>query len=106
MPVQVLIQVVDLPVCNIPPRIIGIPVEDTCIPVKVGQVFSTQIIALNSCGANVTIADIATLSFTGMNKGNIVQSNASIYYKTLTWTPTTAQIGFQVMCVMAIDRYI
>ena len=93
------------PTCTIPPEIIGIPVEQACIPVQVGQTFSSQLTAINSCGSNVTIADIATLSFAGMTKGSIVKLNIATYYKTLSWIPTTDQLGFQVMCAMAIDRY-
>ncbi|CAF1425146.1 unnamed protein product [Rotaria sordida] len=103
VPVQFLVQVVNSPACTIPPEIVGIPVEEACIPVKVGQTFNSQLIAINNCGSGVTIADIATLSFAGMAKGNIVKLNTTTYYKTLSWTPTTSQLGFQVMCAMAFN---
>ncbi|CAF4000828.1 unnamed protein product [Rotaria sordida] len=103
VPVQFLVQVVNSPACTIPPEIVGIPVEEACIPVKVGQTFNSQLIAINNCGSGVTIADIATLSFAGIAKGNIVKLNTTTYYKTLSWTPTTSQLGFQVMCAMAFN---
>lgn len=72
----------------------------------VGQTFTSQIQAINYCTSTTTISDISTLSFTGMIKGSLVRVSASLYYKTLTWTPTSAQIGYQVMCAMAVDRYV
>ncbi|CAF3222228.1 unnamed protein product [Rotaria sp. Silwood2] len=104
VPVQFLVQVVSPPTCTILPEVIGIPVEQACIPVIVGQTFNSQLIAINNCGSNVTIVDIATLSFAGMSKGNIVRLNMTTYYKTFSWTPTTNQLGIQVQCAMAIDR--
>jgi hypothetical protein len=77
---------------------------DSCILVQVNQTFSSQLIAINNCGSTVTIDDIATLSFPGMIKGSLTMINSTTYYKSLTWTPTTAQIGYQVMCAMALDR--
>ncbi|CAF4760904.1 unnamed protein product [Rotaria sp. Silwood1] len=103
VPVQFLVNVIAPPACSIPPEVVGIPVEEACIPVTVGQTFNSQLIAINNCGSTVTIVDIATLSFTGMVKGNIIQLNRTTYYKTLSWIPTTDQLGFQVMCAMAFD---
>ena len=78
--------------------------EQSCTTVTVGQNFTSQIIAINYCYPNATIVDIATLSFAGMVKSNLIQQNSSVYYKNLTWTPTSDQIGYQVMCAMAFDR--
>ncbi|CAF1039474.1 unnamed protein product [Adineta steineri] len=103
VPVQFLVQVVTPPSCSIPPDIIGLPAEQSCIPVKVGEIFNSQLIAINYCGANITIQDIATLSFSGMTKSAITKLNATIYYKNLTWIPTLNQLGYQVMCAMAIN---
>lgn len=77
---------------------------DSCILIQVNQTFSSQLIAISNCGSTVTIDDIATLSFPGMIKGSLTMINSTTYYKSLTWTPTTAQIGYQVMCAMALDR--
>ncbi len=95
---------VSAPACTTPPAIIGIPIEQSCTSVIVGQTFTSQIIAINYCGPTVNISDIATLSFAGMIKSNIIELNSSVYYKNLTWTPTSAQLGYQVMCAMAYDR--
>jgi hypothetical protein len=104
VPVQFLVQVVSPPPCTTPPEIIGIPIEQACIPVVVGQTFTSELIANNYCGPTVSIVDIATLSFSGMIQGTITALNTTTYYNTMQWTPTTAQLGYQVMCAMAFDR--
>ncbi|CAF3859372.1 unnamed protein product [Rotaria sordida] len=103
VPVQFLVHVVGSSPCAYDPEIIGTPLEDACIPITVGQTFNSLLIAINNCGPSVTIDDIATLSFPGIAKGNLVKFNTSTYYKTLSWTPTSSQIGYQVMCAMAFD---
>ncbi len=105
MPVQFLVHVVSPPTCATPPEIVGKPLQQSCTSVVVGETFASQLIANNYCGENVTIVDIATLSFPGMVKGNITEVNITTYYNTLSWTPTAAQLGYQVMCAMAFDRY-
>ena len=104
VPVQFLVQVVDPPSCVTLPEIVGIPPEDSCTPVIVGQTCSSQFIAINYCGGSVIIEDIATLSFAGVIQDNITNQNSTIFYKSFTWTPTSAQLGYQVMCAMAVDR--
>jgi hypothetical protein len=84
---------------------VGKPLYQSCTSVAVGETFTSQLIAINYCGENVTIVDIATLSFPGMVKGNITKIDIANYYTTLSWTPTAAQLGYQVMCAMAFDRY-
>jgi hypothetical protein len=60
---------------------------------------------MNSCGENVAIVDIATLSFPDMVKGNITGLNETLYCNTVSWTPIATQRGCQVMCAMAFDTY-
>ncbi|CAF3982868.1 unnamed protein product [Rotaria sp. Silwood1] len=103
VPVQFLVHVVNPASCTTEPVIVGIPFEDSCIPVTVGQTFNSMLIAINYCGATVTIDDISTLSFAGMIKGDLIKLNTTTYYKTLSWTPTSSQLGYQVMCAMAFD---
>lgn len=106
VPVQFLVNVVSPPTCTIPPNIIGDSISDSCVSLTVGQNYTTRIYAINSCGIFVSISDIATLSFDGLLKGSLVKINSTTYYKTLTWTPTIDQIGYQVMCAMAYDRFV
>ncbi|CAF5006832.1 unnamed protein product [Rotaria sp. Silwood1] len=103
VPVQFLVHVVNSPSCTTEPVIAGIPLEDSCTPITVGQTFHSMLIAINHCGASVTIVDISTLSFSGMIKGDLIEFNTSTYYKTLSWTPTSSQLGYQVMCAMALN---
>ncbi|CAF3689630.1 unnamed protein product [Rotaria sordida] len=103
VPVQFLVHVVNQASCTTEPVIAGIPLEDSCISIAVGQTFNSMLLAINYCGASVTIVDISTLSFPNMIKGSLVKFNTSTYYKTLSWTPTSSQLGYQVMCAMAFD---
>ncbi|CAF2410032.1 unnamed protein product [Rotaria sp. Silwood2] len=102
-PVQFLVHVVASPSCSIPPKITGVPIEQSCTSILVGQTFTSTLYAENSCGPNVTIADIATLSYAGVLKGNITMLNETTYYKNFSWIPTAAQVGYQVVCAMAQD---
>ena len=104
MPVQFLVLVVGVPACTTAPEILGLPLEQSCTALQVGQVFASELVAVNHCGTSVTIVDIATLSVPGMIQGNVIQLNVTTYYRTISWTPTVAHLGFQVMCAKAIDR--
>ncbi|CAF3693657.1 unnamed protein product [Rotaria sp. Silwood1] len=103
VPVQFLVQVVQESSCPNPPTIIGTPSEQSCIAVVTGQIFTSQLIAINSCNSNVTIIDITILAFLGMIRGNITQLNTTAYYVDLSWTPTVSQLGYQLMCAMAFN---
>ena len=103
MPVQFLVHVVAPATCAIPPEVVGIPVEQSCTALTVGQTFTSQLIAINYCSSSVSIVDIATVSFPGMVQGTITELNTTTYYNTLQWTPTADQVGYQVMCAMAFD---
>ena len=84
---------------------VGIPPEDSCTPVIVGETYSSELIAINHCGSGVVIDDIATLSFAGVIQSAITKQNSTTFHKVFTWTPTASQLGYQVMCAMAVDRY-
>ncbi|UJR34837.1 hypothetical protein I4U23_027618 [Adineta vaga] len=103
VPVQFLVRVVSPPSCTIRPDIIGLPAEQSCTVVKVGDSFISQLIAINHCGPSVRIIEIATLSFSGMVQSDIINQSSTTYYKNITWIPTAAQLGYQVMCAMALN---
>lgn len=103
MPVQFLVNVVAPPPCTTPPDVYELS-DAACTAITVGQPFTSRVIATNYCGSSVTITDIATLSFPGMIKSSLIRINSTTYYKTVVWTPTIDQLGYQVMCAMAIDR--
>ncbi|CAF3413733.1 unnamed protein product [Rotaria socialis] len=92
IPVQFLLQL-----------IIELPIEQSCIPITVGQTFTSRLVVINDCGSNVNISDIATFSLSGMVQSNIIRDNLTNYCKALTWTSTVSQIGFQATCTMAVD---
>ena len=102
MPVQFIVKVIAPPSCSTPPVVIL--AGPSCIPVTVNQTFTSQLLGINQCGANNNISDIATLSFAGMQQSSLTKLNSSYYYKNLTWTPKIAQLGYQVMCAMALSR--
>lgn len=68
------------------------------------ETFTSQLLGVNHCGDNASIIDIATLSFPGMVQGPLTKSSSLIYFKTITWTPEISQLGYQIMCIMALDR--
>ena len=72
--------------------------------ITVGQNITTELFAINSCGPSVNITDISTLSFPGVLKGNLIEWNSTTYSKSITWTPTSSQLGYQLMCAMALNR--
>ena len=104
VPVQFLVQVVAPYTCTEPPDIIGGSTGDSCISAQINETLSFQLIAKNNCGSSVTIVDIATLPFPGVTKSHLIKSSSKTYYKNFTWTPTATEIGYQVLCAMAVDR--
>lgn len=103
VPVQFIVKVIALPSCLDRPEVILL--ADSCTPLQVNQTFQSTILAINHCGTNIAITDIATISFSGMIQSAVIKFNSSLYYKNLTWTPTINQLGYQVMCAVALDRY-
>jgi hypothetical protein len=102
VPVQFLISVIAEPNCTEAPVIIPLT---GCLEVSVGVLETIDIYALNLCDSNITgFADIFLVySSDGMQLSNLTGSstNASLFYKTLTWTPQANQIGPQQMCLVA-----
>lgn len=66
------------------------------------------LIAINRCDISQAIIDIATLSFPILTKSTLVQNvtNTSLWSMTITWMPTANQIGSQVFCALASDRFV
>ena len=69
MPVQFVVQVIAPPACATPPEILL--TGASCTPIKVNETFTSQLLSVNHCGENVSIADIATLSFPGMAQSSL-----------------------------------
>ncbi|CAF2734835.1 unnamed protein product [Rotaria sp. Silwood2] len=105
VPVQLLINVYASPTCTITPHLYGSNNQTgTCKSIQVGQSHSMILYAENYCSNySVIIEDIATLSFPIVIKSNLIQNTSTLYSVFLTWTPTTKQIGSQILCAVAID---
>jgi hypothetical protein len=101
-PVQFLIYVMPQPTCSDAPVIIPL---GGCLEVTVNVSISFNISVLNLCNPNVTaIADIIVSSESvGIQGDTLTNSlmNASLSYKTFTWTPQATQLGPQQLCVIA-----
>jgi hypothetical protein len=102
VPVQFLIHVISEPNCSAAPIIVPLT---GCLEVTVGVSTSFNISVLDLCDPNIVgIADIGvTQSSSGMQLSTLQNSptNASLFYKTLTWTPQANQIGPEQLCMIA-----
>jgi hypothetical protein len=107
VPVQFLINVKNVSSCSRRPLLTG-PVSQIggCIGIQVGQLYVIELTAENFCSNSTNITDIATLSFPIVNKTPIVRNTTTLWSVTLTWTPTASAIGSQILCAVAIDRYV
>lgn len=107
VPVQFLINVKNVSSCSRRPILTG-PVAQTgdCVGIRVGQPYTIQLIAENFCPNSTSIIDIATLSFPIVNKTPIVRNTTTLWSISLIWTPTAAAVGTQILCAVAIDRYV
>lgn len=104
MPVQFIVQIIPTPTCTVQPEVLF--TGSSCTPIKVNETFTSQLLGVNHCGENASIIDIATLSFPGMVQGPLMKSSSLVYFKTITWTPRISQLGYQIMCAMALDRFV
>jgi len=106
IPVQFFINVQSNTTCS-PPRLTG-PVNESDQPINVlvGQRLSIDLTVEHDCSNSTSIQDIATLSFSNVNKTQIVQNTTSIWSMTLTWIPTLEQVGSQILCAVAINRFV
>ncbi|CAF4163390.1 unnamed protein product [Rotaria sp. Silwood2] len=93
VPVQFIVKVIAPLSCIYQPKLILL--TESCTPIKVNETFTSTLLAINNCGATVTITDISTLSFSGMVQTSVIKFNSSVFYKNLTWTPTINQVGYQ-----------
>ena len=106
VPLQFLIYVYANPTCTLKPILIGNIGDGACQGVQVGVSFSMTLTAINRCGSGRVMSDIATLSFPIVTKSALVQNvtNTSLWSLTLTWQPTSTEIGSQVFCAVAADK--
>lgn len=103
VPLQFLVRIVPSARCS-SPRITLSPSIGSCLAVTVGQSVALQLIATIYCSGNVSIVDMPIQAFPGLIEGSVYPINATTYRKSIYWTPTAAQEGYQMMCAMAIDK--
>lgn len=103
IPLQFLIKIVSKPSCFIKP-IINSSLSD-CTAVTVGVAFTFTLKIYQGC-INTNITDVFRIPPVNMYKSQINSSgstNVSTMYE--IWTPAADQIGSQVYCAVATDRY-
>lgn len=102
VPVQFLISVIPVPICDLFP--VFMPVTG-CLEATIGLTKIVDIYVVNLCNsAGIDISDIViTYSSAGMQLSNLTQSsiNSSLFYKTLIWIPQADQLGPQQLCLVA-----
>lgn len=104
-PVQFLIHIVQPASCPILPRVTGSNVTNmACVGVQTAVQYTSTLYIDNYCGSSVTILAVSVQSFPGMDTGPLTNINSSLYSMSLTWTPTSSQIGLQMLCAVAQDR--
>lgn len=103
VPIQFLVLIVAPTTCPSPIVTIS-PSVGSCLAVMVGQLVALQLLATTNCGRNVSIVDIPIQAFSGVIDGSVYPVNSTTFRKSIYWTPTAAQEGYQMMCTMAIDR--
>lgn len=105
--VQFLINVQNETSCNPPFLSISINETNDCANnFRINRAHDIYLLAETDCQNSTIIQDIATISFANVIKKRIAQTEPSKLLIQLTWIPTIKQIGHQVLCAMAIDRYI
>jgi hypothetical protein len=105
VPVQFLIHVVQPANCSILPQVTGLNITNmACVGVQTTVQYTSILLINNYCGSSVTIVAVSVQSFPGMVTGSLMTTNSSLYSMSLTWTPTSSQIGLQMLCAIAQDR--
>ncbi|CAF4693421.1 unnamed protein product, partial [Rotaria sp. Silwood2] len=91
--------------CSVIPAVIGDRPNRACIGVLPGVQHVERIVAAVYCTGDY-ITEFITISPLYMKKTTItaVSGTTNQWYITLTWTPTTDQIGPQVFCAAPIDQ--
>ncbi|UJR25559.1 hypothetical protein I4U23_006904 [Adineta vaga] len=87
VPVQFIVEVISPTSCPTPPE--TILAGSSCTPVKVNEVFRSTLLGFNYCGENITIVDIATLSFAENGTDTCPEAGSNITVVLSTTTATT-----------------
>lgn len=104
VPIQFLICIVNSTACTSKPTISSnLP---ACSPVEVGTLFNFSLTIIQGC-PGTTVTDVFTSPPQNMFKVSFTQNGTNnIWILSETWTPTNLQLGSQVYCAVATDRYL
>ncbi|CAF1028051.1 unnamed protein product [Didymodactylos carnosus] len=104
VPVQFLIRVYATPSYSLP----TLTSNQSYVDVDVGIPFTTTLFATNYGGTSVSISSIIIqTTFFGATQGSLIQetTNNSLYSSIVSWTPTSPQVGIQILCALAVDSF-
>lgn len=103
VPIQFLIQVVGTPVCPLKPIITANLSE--CTAIQVGVQFNFTLTIKQGC-SGTTVDDVFTMPPLYMYKGDVTRiGSTNVWTISETWIPDILQLGSQVYCAVATDRY-
>lgn len=103
VPIQFLIYIVGATACSLKPTINSSLSQ--CSIAEVGVQFNFTLVIQQGC-PSTTLKDVFTMPPLYMYKGPITPGPTStIWTVSETWIPTALQLGSQVFCAIATDRY-
>ena len=103
IPIQFLVKIVATPLCPLKPIIDSN--LSSCTPIEIGVPFTFTLTITQGCNGT-TIDDFFRMPPLNMYKSGITQiGSTNVWIVTETWIPTEEQIGSQVYCAIATDRY-
>lgn len=102
VPVQFLIEIVNLSSCSLKP-IIATNLSN-CTAIYVGSQFNFTSTITQGC-PNTSIDDFYTVSPLNMFQSNLTRNgNNNTWTVIQSWTPTVDQVGLHIYCSVALDR--
>lgn len=103
IPVQFLIEIVNTFSCSLKPTINSN--ISNCTPIYVGDQFNFTLTITEDC-SNTTITDFYTVAPLNMSRSNLTRNGTNNIWNIIqTWIPTVEQMGLQVYCAVALDRF-
>jgi hypothetical protein len=103
VPVQFLIEIVNASSCSLKPTISSN--ISNCTAIYVEDQFNFTLTISQGC-PNTTITDFYTVAPLNMSRSNLTRNETSnIWNITQTWIPTVEQLGLQVYCAVALNRF-
>ena len=94
--------------CGKPPALNSGMLRSSIYNVTINIPFSFGLTATTGCSNlnQVSVVDILSFALLNVVKGPLVRNrNSKVWTMNVTWTPNSQQVGFQLLCIVAIDRY-